>query len=228
MTRKFYKLPILTALALSLQFSYSLAADKVVVIPLPTNGGAPAGQVCPPGEFVYGFEANGNILCSSAKKTVFVTDASYNGGLGGVSGANDKCQAAATAAGLNGIYRAWISDSTSSPSTTFTRSAVPYVTITEVQIADNWTDLTDGTLDNPIDRDELGEFVGVDVWTYTNTDGTKSNMDLITRSCNEWASTSPTHAGIVGWTGATDSSWTGYTYHACDYLGKHHLYCFQQ
>ncbi len=214
--------------AVALQSGHSLAADKVVVIPLNTGGGAPAGQSCSGGEYVYGFDASGNILCSSlVAKTVFATKATYTGDLGGVAGAHDICQAAATDAGLSGIYKAWISDATSSPSTTFVRSVVPYVTTAGDQIAADWTDLIDSTLTNPIDKDEHGDLVGTEAWTYTNPDGTKSTMDVVTRSCNQWTSDSD-YQGVIGWVGGTDSSWTLGGYQGCDYLGKHHLYCFQQ
>jgi len=43
---------------------------------------------------------------------VFVTSSSWNGNLGGLSGAGAKCQQAADAAGLGGTWVAWLSDST--------------------------------------------------------------------------------------------------------------------
>ncbi len=228
MTREFYKLLLVSILAVSLQPGYSLAADKVVVIPLNTEGGAPAGQSCPGGEFVYGFDANGNILCSTLEKKVFVTEATYTGDLGGVAGANEKCQAEASAAGLGGVYKAWVSDSISSPSITFTRSVFPYVTTTGVQVASDWTDLTDGTIENSIDRDANGVLRGVEVWTYTKVDGTKSDLDVVTRGCDNFTSDSNLYYGVIGNTTATTSSWTSAGYQGCHYLGKHRLYCFQQ
>ena len=161
-------------------------------------------------------------------KTAFLTKATYNGDLGGVAGANNICQTAANDAGLGGVYKAWISDATSSPSTTFVKSFVPYITTTGIQIAANWTDLIDGTLATPINKDEYGDIAGIDVWTYTNPDGTKSDMDVVTRSCNQWTSDSDSHSGVFGLSGEIDSRWTSAGYHGCDYLGKHHLYCFQQ
>ena len=52
---------------------------------------------------------------------VFVTSETYTGNLGGVAGADDKCQALADQAGLPGVYMAWIADSVpaSAPATRF-------------------------------------------------------------------------------------------------------------
>ena len=40
---------------------------------------------------------------------VFVTSTTYTGNLGGLSGADSKCQARATAANLSGVWKAWLS-----------------------------------------------------------------------------------------------------------------------
>ena len=77
---------------------------------------------------------------------VFLSSATYDGNLGGLSGADAKCQGLATAAGLPGIYKAWLSDGTSAPSTRFVPSSGPYQLVTGTPIAANFTDLTDGTL----------------------------------------------------------------------------------
>lgn len=47
-----------------------------------------------------------------AARRIFVTSLSYNGNMGGISGADANCQARATAASLPGQYRAYLSDST--------------------------------------------------------------------------------------------------------------------
>ena len=41
-----------------------------------------------------------------------MTSSSWNGNLGGLSGADAKCQQAANATGLGGTWVAWLSDST--------------------------------------------------------------------------------------------------------------------
>jgi hypothetical protein len=59
-------------------------------------------------------------------RTVFVTSQVYDTNLDGLQGADLKCQTLATAAGLKGRYKAWLSDSTASPSTRFVKSKGPY------------------------------------------------------------------------------------------------------
>jgi hypothetical protein len=59
-------------------------------------------------------------------RVVFVSSATFTGGLGGVRAADQTCSDLAVAAGLAGIYRAWLSDDAGrSPSVTFTRSDQP-------------------------------------------------------------------------------------------------------
>src|SRR5690242_2782849 len=78
-------------------------------------------------------------------KLVFVTSTLQTGNLGGLTGADMICQARAAAGGLRGIFKAWLSDTTASPSTRFTRSKKPYVLLDGTVIANNWADLTDGS-----------------------------------------------------------------------------------
>ena len=63
------------------------------------------------------------------EKTVFVTSERFNGNLGGLKGADDKCQAQAEDPASivpSGTYLAWLSDGTESPDTRFTKSSHPY------------------------------------------------------------------------------------------------------
>ena len=223
MTKNIYKLLTLTILVVSIESSFCQAANKVVVVPLGSSGTL-AGKICPSGEFVYGFDASGNILCSPLEFKVFITSAAYDGNLGGVVGANNKCQEAANVAGLNGTYKAWISDSTSSPSTTFTRSSFPYVTTAGDEIALNWDDLTDGNLKDNINADEYGNIMGVNAWTNTDTDGTNS---VNGHHCNQWTSNASDLKGLVGVSGYVDRGWTSEGSFGCQ-VDFNHLYCFQQ
>ena len=73
----------------------------------------------------------GNVGACASERTVFLTSMTFNGDLGGVAGADAKCQAAADAP-LSivpiGTYLAWISDAIgNSPSTKFSQSTLPYV-----------------------------------------------------------------------------------------------------
>lgn len=110
----------------------------------------------------------------------FVTSTTYSENLGGVSGANADCAARATAAGFPGTYKAWIAVTTGidDPATTFLHGIVPYKLVDgTTTIANDWTDLTDGTLTpvfpaHGINQDDTGASVNTDVYTNVATDGT--------------------------------------------------------
>ncbi len=166
-------------------------------------------------------------------KTVFGTRELYNGNLGGLAGADAKCQAAADGSDSivpSGTYLAWLSDSTGSPSTRFTQSSSPYVDTQGSEIAADYTDLTDGSISGTIDHDETGTRPLDDnqIWTNTGSDGTwpPDETEQPAASCNDWTST----AG-VGRTGNTlnpsDGGWTDIE-SSRDCRATLPLYCFQQ
>jgi len=161
-------------------------------------------------------------LCPSSVKNVFVTSTTYEGNLGGLAGADATCNAVASGAGLPGVYRAWLSDSTASPSTRFTQSPI-YELPNGLDISNSgWPDLTDGTLYTPIDVSELGTTVGnVPVWTNTMADGTSDEY-----SCANWTSASSGDLGSEGFSGQTDYAWSDGDYASCDHRVS--LYCFEQ
>lgn len=113
-------------------------------------------------------------------KVVFITGETHNGNLGGLAGADAVCQNDADLEYLPGTYKAWLSDSTTSAASRLTHAIGPYLLAgrgaSGVKVADNWTDLTDGTLDNAINEDQNP---GQDtkrhfVWTGTNADGSST------------------------------------------------------
>src|SRR6187401_2282495 len=64
----------------------------------------------------------------TGNKRVFVPDQTYVGGLlGGLAGADMKCEARAAAAGLAGTYKAWLSDQTKSATARLTHSTGAYL-----------------------------------------------------------------------------------------------------
>ena len=119
-------------------------------------------QLCKPPTVMIGIDANGKIVCSApppppaASKQVFVTSKTYSLGFGGVVGADKQCATLATAAGLSGTFKAWISDSTTSPATSFAQSSAPYKQVDGTVIANDWADLVDGVLAIGIKVDENG------------------------------------------------------------------------
>jgi hypothetical protein len=157
-------------------------------------------------------------------RRAFLTSEVFGAQLGGIEGADAKCQAAADAAGLGGTFRAWISTPTSSPSTTFVQSTEPYVRIDGVQIAESWVWLIDGDLDAPLEVDEWGEVHNNgecgNVWTNTLRDGVPHDED----ACTGW--TALIDAARLGRSDLSNYTWT----EACiqDCLKQYHLYCFEQ
>jgi len=111
------------------------------------------------------------------QKYVFITSQKYNGNLGGLAGADEKCQTLAVAASLEGTYKAWLSDSTSTPSGRFIKTQTEFRLVDGTVIANDWDDLTDATLDSNINVDENGvvyssAYHDIYVWTNTAPDGT--------------------------------------------------------
>ena len=158
------------------------------------------------------------------KNTVFVTSETYTGNLGGVTGADEKCQALANEAGLDGTYKAWISGSTVSPSQRFIRSSLPFYLVDDRKIANNWKDLTSSSLDKPINIDENGVVINdgiLRVWTNTHPNG---NLYTTTKSCSGW--TSLLDYGRYGDAWSSNSKWSSNDYALCS--DPSHLYCFRQ
>ena len=173
-------------------------------------------------------------------KLVFATSTRYDGNLGGLTGADRRCQERADAVGLPGTYRAWLSDASSGPSTRFARSTTaPYVRLDGVVVADDWADLTDGAIQNPINITELGTETDYSfVWSFTRVDGSPGlfgdrHEDCygIDCHCSGWShtiSTGPPYPGsAVAIPRVTDDDWTDYSFG--NFCGSDYgLYCFEQ
>ena len=171
----------------------------------------------------------GSASADQHEKTVFVTSAKFKGNLGGLAGADNKCQAEADGPASivpSGTYLAWLSDGTDSPDTRFTKSAHPYMLLDGTKIAENYTDLTDGSILRAINIDSTGKPLGAQqFWTGTKADGTTAPLFV---TCNGWKDPLPYHKGTHGQTNLTDSSWS--TMHSNDScrIGPNFLLCFQQ
>ena len=162
------------------------------------------------------------------EKTVFVTSVSFNGNLGGLKGADDKCQAQADDPASivpSGTYLAWLSDGTDSPNTRFTKSSHPYLLPDGTKIAENYTDLTDGSIQHFINIDPTGKTVGQNpFWTGTNQDGTTAQP---IRTCNGWMDLYTNAYGMIGSTGHTLTTWSSQSMQNCK-TQRNRLACFQQ
>ena len=162
-------------------------------------------------------------------RTVFVSSMFFQGTFDGLFGADQKCQALAALADLKRPtqYKAWLSDSAESPAERFHHSPGRYQLLTGVKIADSWEDLTDGTLDNPINITELGELLD-DVGVFTNTGISGKGMDPM-YSCDNWNAAGLEYKTWTGTNGHTNSEWTDSAIFNPSPCGAYsYLYCFEQ
>ncbi len=118
---------------------------------------------------------------------------SFLGSFGGLDGGDIICQELADAADLSGTYLAWLSDSSSSPSTRFLQGDLPFQLVDGSVVADDWADLADGALSSAVHMTEEGLSLGgsFGVWTGTGPAG-----GALAEHCSEW--TSPVATGVVG------------------------------
>ncbi|PCC71302.1 Myxococcus cysteine-rich repeat-containing protein [Nannocystis exedens] len=187
------------------------------------DGFVQAGEQCDDGNTADGDLCNAN--CTRPKR-VFVTSISWNGNLGGIAGAKSKCQARAATGNLGGTWDAWISTGTNNPAGRFVKSTTRYARLDGVEIAQTWADLTDGTLDAPINVNEFGDMSPqADVWTGTADDGTS-----LSEHCNGWTTSSGLGVlGIEGRNNAVDFNWTARSLiNASNCSTLQRLYCFEQ
>jgi hypothetical protein len=164
---------------------------------------------------------------------VFVTSATFGADLGGVTGADAKCQAAADAAGLVGrTWTAWISDSTGDAIDRIPNGR--YRLLDDTLVALDKDDLVTPNglfppvdpqdqifLRNGININELGEIVvSQDAWTGTETTGRARPQE----TCSDWTD-NQSGLGLVGINDQTGLEWTAFGSPPCD-LAQNALYCF--
>jgi len=185
---------------------------------------------------------------------IFVTQAVFDGNLGGLGGANSKCQVAATGAGLGGTWIAWLSMDTPPPLTPSptpgTDAYVRTVDISPWYLVDAETlifkyrqwpggsvpkgpDLQT-TPGSPINMDEYGSnslsFQNYSVWTGSVESGV---FGVSGSDCQGWTSNSPADLGDRGfalgnlrnWTGRPTGSSVPSAVSCREFL---HLYCIEQ
>lgn len=172
-------------------------------------------------------------------RIVFVSSGRFTGALGGLDGADERCQESAERAGISGrTFKAWLSEGAASPSTRFARfgaDAGPELVLPDgTLVAEDYAELAESGPRVPILLTEQRKSVDAGtsgwgpscagdgrVWSNTQPNGTGRG----TVSCSGWSSVDAT--GRVGALGATEnSSWTDDCSFACS--NQAHLYCFEQ
>jgi hypothetical protein len=180
-----------------------------------------------------------------AFRRVFISSGQWTANLGGALGADALCQSAATAASLGGTWMAWLSTLKDTPVTRFVHSTVPWKLLDGTVIANDWSDLTSGTLEHNIDRDEHNSLVmwsegnGITMtsgiaWTSTYIDGTSmlahgSPYDCsgFTDGADNMMATPSATVGYIGYSGTYQQIWwtEAGNYQCFDVLS---LLCFEQ
>ncbi len=164
-------------------------------------------------------------------KRVFVTSVGGNGKFGswadaggktGLNAADAICAARATAAGVSGSYKAYLSTSAVDAKDRLASDG-PWVRVDGVTIAASKADLTDGDLLAPINVTEEGAYLSGDMYAATGSwsGGTKEG-----HYCVDW--TDETSTGAFGDIVMIDSNWSRYSVLNCELPGiAYHLYCFE-
>lgn len=165
-------------------------------------------------------------------KRVFVSSATYSSNLGGLAGADSKCQGLANAAGLSGTFKAWLSDEKTSATARLTHSNTPYFRPDGLMIAPNWASLASHCHMNAITVNESGAIVpGNGAFTLTGSAEDGSGL-CANGCCSGWTSTNPMLPDIAGGDITIGcilpqlAGWSSARQTGCNELG--HIYCIEQ
>ena len=143
------------------------------------------------------------------ERTVFVSSTEVSGNLGGLAGADARCQALADASTDPRVkgraFLAWLSTLAASPATRFVHGTKSYVRVDGATIASTWSELVSGGLRSGIGLDEKGQAHNGAVWTAT----TSQNAMPQGLSCLDWTSASFGEKGGTGNVGGTGGGWSG-------------------
>ena len=191
-----------------------------------------AGEECDDGNNEY--TDNCYPTCKAPTMLIFATSERYYGNLGGVVGADAKCQALAGAAKLAGTFRAFLSTSLALPGERIIQSPGRYVLRNKVAVANNFSQLASGELLASINITEKGEEVvwhpvddpiDLDYIFWTGHLAPGHNHPYYT--CNDWTSSADELMGMVSAATQPNLTHDGLWAHNCAYY-LHRLICVQE
>lgn len=167
--------------------------------------------------------------CYRTRK-VFVTSDTYRADqFMGLVGVDQRCRSLAAQAGLpnSPSFKAWISDSTTSPDQRLFRGRGRYELVNGLLVADDWDDLLTNGPENPIVVDQNSQTHETGVWTGSNPDGTAAEGS---DHCADWTSQDFGHTGFWGASTETTADWTlaDVPWNPNDCGAPRALYCFEQ
>lgn len=171
-----------------------------------------------------GVDAGGEVPPGALQ--VFVTSTDYERDLGGRAGATNLCSAAASAAGLPGVFVPWLSDFDTEAINGVFGDGPWYSTGDELVFMNRANLATSPRV--AISRDEFGSPVPIEstprVWTGTAAGGTRDNI------CDgNWFGTGIDGFATVGSLNSSSSEWTDSENIDCIAGGTTaHLYCFER
>jgi hypothetical protein len=157
---------------------------------------------------------------AKAPLRAFVSSQTKTGNLGGVAAADQLCTSLATAAGLGGTYRAWLSVS-GADAIDHVTSLGPWQLVTGEVVAADRAALAAAKLEHLVNRDEKGATppdAEDRVWTGTGPNGRYVGPD-----CAQWAGAG---SGLVGEAkNGGSGSWTALGNESCTEVNR--VYCFE-
>ncbi|MGH8323448.1 MAG: hypothetical protein ACRETD_06570 [Steroidobacteraceae bacterium] len=155
--------------------------------------------------------ASATPTATPAFNKVFMTLTGFDGDLGGQAGADAKCAAEASGAGLSGTYVAWLSTSGMDAKDKL-GSARGFMRTDGQPFADQVSDIVAGKILNPINVDASGVPLSGTAWTGTLPDGTVTGL-----TCGDWTSNSNVAGGIMGSTARGPEGWTDFQQFGCNF-----------
>lgn len=195
-----------------------------------TNVDAPAGQT-PKDDNNEGSLTTDGTLVENYR--IFVSSVEYSGNLGGLAGADAKCQSLASAAGLTRTYKAILSSSSVNAVDRINKSLTGKVIMiqnggSEIQVASSIAALFDAAslnLQHFINLDEAGLTQTGSAFTGSANDGTKISADSGS-FCGDWTNTSDD--SYVGSLEDSDGTWLNQSDASCSVGNEKRLFCLSQ
>lgn len=161
-------------------------------------------------------------------KLVFATSSRYTANLGGLAGADAKCQQHASAAGLPGSYVAYLSDSNTHALNRLSRGEF-HRTGDNALVAASKLDLSFILLQNAVANDEYGSRIVANPEVVTGTDHfANKRLGEGVGFCSDWTRDTNEAPGLVasGFVDADAEWWVWAEDRSCSVPQR--LYCFQQ
>lgn len=191
-------------------------------VPEVTSGdAAPAEAGLTPGpDLDAGQDAAADPDADTGPKRVFVTSTGSTANLGGLAGADQRCNAAAAAAGLGGSWLAFLSVRNVVDARDRVQGTGPWYLVTG-ELAVTKAELSDPPLTRAVDRDEKGNPALGFVWTGSGPTGRFFDDD-----CTAWTSESLADHASTGDLRVATGSWLAARPGACVQMNR--LYCFER